>query len=74
MDPCLTTDAERDTAALLVAAIRGDNEGLTVVANNLADPARTAGQLAWLVALAIDHNPQAAVELATELQRHAGLE
>lgn len=66
-------DGDRDTAALILAAMRRDGEGLQAVAGNLADPAATAARLARLVAAAVDYDPEAADELAGILQRSAGL-
>ena len=66
-------DGDRDTAALILAAMRRDGEGLRAVAGNLADPAATSARLARLVAAAVDYDPEAADELAGILQRAAGL-
>jgi len=62
------TDAERDTAALILAAVRRAGEGLQAVAGTLADPAATSARLARLIAAAVDYDPGAAAELAGILQ------
>jgi hypothetical protein len=66
-------DGDRDAAALILAAMRRDDEGLQAVARNLADPAATSARLARLVAAGADYDPEAADELAGILQRAAGL-
>lgn len=66
-------DGDRDTGALVLAAMRRDDEGLRAVAGNLADPAATSARLARLVAEALDYDSEAADELADILQHNAGL-
>jgi hypothetical protein len=66
-------DGDRDAGALVLAAMRRDDEGLRVVAGNLADPAATSARLARLIATALDYDPEAAEELAGILQRAAGM-
>lgn len=73
MDECPGMDAQRDAAALILAFIRHDDEGVRVVAGNLADAAATAVTLARMIAGHVDYDPDIADELAAEMQRRAGL-